>query len=139
MEVGVQFRSNVNGFITGIEFYKSTANTGTHTASLWTSTGALLATATFSNETASGWQTVTFATPVPVTANTTYVASYHTNAGHFSSNRNYFNQAYINLPLTGMANKQVTPGNGVYRYGASAFPNNSYQASNYWVDVLFTQ
>jgi hypothetical protein len=27
----------------------------------------------------------------------------------------------------------------VYRYGASiAFPNQTYQASNYWVDVAFT-
>jgi len=31
---------------------------------LWTTSGTLLATATFSNETASGWQEVTFATPV---------------------------------------------------------------------------
>src|SRR5262249_42625300 len=28
--------------------------------------------------------------------------------------------------------------NGVYVYGASAFPSNSYQATNYWVDVVFS-
>ena len=28
--------------------------------------------------------------------------------------------------------------NGVYRYGASGFPNSSYASSNYWVDVVFT-
>ena len=37
-----------------------------------------------SNETASGWQAVTFATPVPITASTTYIASYLAPNGHYS-------------------------------------------------------
>ena len=57
---------------------------------LWSSSGALLATATFTNESASGWQDVAFASPVPVTAGTTYVASYHTNAGHESFDEYYY-------------------------------------------------
>ena len=40
--------------------------------------GTLLASATFTNESASGWQQVNFSNPVPITAGTTYVASYHT-------------------------------------------------------------
>ena len=32
--------------------------------------------ATFTNETGTGWQEVTFSNPVPISANTTYVASY---------------------------------------------------------------
>ena len=47
VSLGVKFRSDVNGFITGIRFYKGSANTGTHVGSLWTSRGQLLATATF--------------------------------------------------------------------------------------------
>ena len=39
---------------------------------------------TFSGETGSGWQTLTFATPVPVTADTTYVVSYLAPNGHYS-------------------------------------------------------
>jgi hypothetical protein len=35
LEVGVKFRSDVNGYISGIRFYKSAANTGTHIASVW--------------------------------------------------------------------------------------------------------
>ena len=66
IEVGVKIRSDVNGYITGLRFYKSAANTGTHTAHLWSSTGQLLATATFTSETASGWQQVNFATPVAI-------------------------------------------------------------------------
>ena len=61
-------RRRRTGSITGVRFYKDAANTGTHTGSLWTSTGTLLATATFNNETASGWQQVTSRTPVAVTA-----------------------------------------------------------------------
>ena len=80
-EVGIKFTPNTSGFITGVRYYKSAANTGTHTGSLWTAGGQLLATATFTGEGTSGWQTVLFSNPVPVTAGTTYVASYHTNAG----------------------------------------------------------
>ena len=68
LEVGVKFKADVNGTITGIRFYKGSGNTGTHVGNLWTSTGTKLATATFTSETASGWQQVTFTTPVSITA-----------------------------------------------------------------------
>src|SRR6266478_4256600 len=90
LELGVQFRSDSSGYITGIRFYKSAANTGTHIGNLWNGLGTLLASATFTGESASGWQQVNFSNPVSVTANTVYVASYHTNAGHFSDDPNYF-------------------------------------------------
>ena len=60
IEVGVKFQASENGEITGLRFYKGPGNTGTHVADLWSSTGTLLATATFTNETASGWQQVNF-------------------------------------------------------------------------------
>ena len=52
VELGLKFRADTAGSITGIRFYKSSQNTGTHVAHLWTSSGQLLATATFSGETA---------------------------------------------------------------------------------------
>src|SRR5207249_675859 len=55
IELGVTFRSNTNGYITDIRFYKGPNNTGTHVGSLWTNTGVLLARETFTAETASGW------------------------------------------------------------------------------------
>ena len=81
VELGVKFRADVAGFITGIRFYKGTGNTGTHVGNLWTAAGTLLATVTFTGETATGWQQASFATPVAVTANTTYVASYYARSG----------------------------------------------------------
>ena len=138
IELGVKFRSNVDGFITGLRFYKGSTNTGSHIGHLWSSTGTLLAQATFTGESASGWQTVSFATPVPVTANTVYVASYHTDAGYFSLTFPYFTSGYSSGPLYAFADGEVAGGNGVYIYGASAFPNQTYLSSNYWVDVVFT-
>jgi hypothetical protein len=138
VELGVKFRSEVNGTITGIRFYKASTNTGTHVGNLWTSTGTLLASATFTNETASGWQQVNFASPVSITANTIYVASYHTDVGHYSGDQNYFASAGVdNPPLHALANG-VSP-DGVYAYGsASIFPTGTYLSTNYWVDVSFS-
>ena len=137
VELGVKFKSDVAGTITGIRFYKAMANTGAHVGSLWTSTGTLLATATFTNETASGWQQILFATPVAIASNTIYVASYHANGGHYSADLNYFLTGVDHPPLHALANG-VSGGNGVYAYGASSvFPNQTYNAANYWVDVVF--
>src|SRR5262249_54957689 len=63
VELGVKFKSDVDGYITGVRYYKSAANSGVHVGSLWSSTGVRLATATFTNESASGWQQVSFSPP----------------------------------------------------------------------------
>jgi hypothetical protein len=96
----------------------------------------LLASATFGSETASGWQTVNFSSPIAITAGTTYVAAYLAPNGHYSASQNGLAAAVINGPLQAVANG--TSPNGVYAYsGSSTFPTNSYNATNYWVDVLF--
>jgi hypothetical protein len=137
VELGVEFRSDVNGSITGIRFYKSAANTGTHVGNLWTSGGTQLATATFTGESSSGWQQVNFTTPVSVSAGTVYVASYHTTVGHYAYDQNYFaTQGVDNVPLHALQNTSTTP-NGVFVYGGGGFPNQTWTATNYWVDVVF--
>ncbi|WP_425376001.1 DUF4082 domain-containing protein [Rhizobium acidisoli] len=133
VELGVKFQSSVAGTVSGIRFYKSSLDTGTHTGSLWSSTGTRLATLTFTNETASGWQSATFSSPVTLTAGQTYTASYHTNVGNYSTTANYFLSNVTSGPLTAPAS-----GNGVYNYSsASVFPTNSFDQTNYWVDVMF--
>ena len=124
------------GQVTGIRFYKAATNTGTHIGSLWTASGTLLAQATFTNETASGWQTAYFSSP-----------------GH-DHRRHHLRRPLLrpqrpllrhpdtrsatavdNPPLHAIAN--ATSANGVYAYSAtSTFPSNSYNATNYWVDVI---
>ncbi len=139
VELGVKFRTDVSGFITGIRFYKGVGNTGTHSGRLWTSGGALLATATFSNETPTGWQQVNFGAPVAVAANTVYVASYFAPNGGFAADVGYFANAGVNNGPLHLLQNGVSGGNGVFTYGAvSSFPTQSVASSNYWVDVAFT-
>ena len=139
VEVGVRFRSDVAGFITGIRFHKQSLNTGTHVGRLWSNSGgAPLAEVTFTSESASGWQEASFASPVAISANTTYLASYHTSAGHYSFNGVYFTSPTDNPPLHALQNG-VDGANGVYRYGpGGTFPTDTYNAGNYWVDVVFS-
>jgi hypothetical protein len=138
VELGVKFRSDVAGTITGIRFYKATANTGTHVGNLWSSAGTLLGSITFSNETASGWQQMLLASPVAITSNAVYVASYHCAIGHYSEDDNYFLSNGVNNPPLHALTNGVSGGNGVYAYGtSSAFPSSTYNSANYWVDVVF--
>jgi methionine-rich copper-binding protein CopC len=137
IEVGVKFRASQAGTITGIRFYKGAGNTGTHVGSLWSANGAKLASATFTGESGSGWQQANFATPVTVTPDTTYVASYLAPNGHYSVTEGHFVTATTSGPLTALADG-ADGANGVYKYGASGFPTLGYASSNYWVDVVFS-
>src|SRR5712672_2400211 len=99
VELGVTFTADSSGFITGVRFYKYAQNTGTHIGSLWTTSGTLLGTVTFSSESASGWQVATFPSPVAITASTTYIASYHTNTGFYAATSSGLAAAVDNAPL----------------------------------------
>jgi len=137
VEVGVKFQSDVDGSLMGIRFYKGSGNTGTHIGNLWSAAGTSLATVAFTGESASGWQHMNFANPVPILANTAYVASTFCPAGHYAADSGYFQVAYDNPPLHALQDG-AQGGNGVYAYGGtSAFPNKTYLASNYYVDVIF--
>jgi beta-glucanase (GH16 family) len=136
VELGLKFRCAKNGQVTGVRFYKGTGNLGSHVGHLWSVTGALLATVTFTSESALGWQVARFPSPVAVSANTTYVVSYHAPRGRYAADYDGMATARTSGDLTALASRRAS-GNGVYRYGASGFPSSSYRASNYWVDVLF--
>src|SRR5262249_57325268 len=118
---------------------KHALNTGTHVGNLWSATGDRLATATFSGESASGWQEVTFSSPVPIAANTVYVASYYCPNGHYSDDVRYFARRGVDRPpLHALANGAAGP-NGVHAYGSSSlFPTQSWKSTNYWVDGVFS-
>ena len=137
IEVGMKFRTDIGGYVTGIRFYKGAANTGSHIGHLWDENGAVLATVTFTNETGSGWQQANFSSPVAIQANTTYVVSYYAPNGGYSINSNYFGSAVTNGRITGLSNAE--DGNGVYRYvTGGGYPTSTFNSSNYWVDVVFS-
>ncbi len=137
VELGVKFRSEVDGFITGLRFYKHAANVGPHVASLWSESGELLARETAAQIPGAGWREVLLAAPVRIQAGVMYVASYFAPGGHYAFAYGYFDDTHSNPPLSAPAS-ELCNGNGVYKYGgAPAFPTDTYSASNYWVDVRF--
>ena len=136
-ELGVKFTASVSGSVTGVRFYEQSWMGGyAHVGHLWSSTGALLATAMFTQETASGWQQVSFSNPVPIQTNAVYVVSFSTGGGYFGITTNYFNKAGVTSgPLQALANG-ASGGDGVYQRGG-AFPSLSGAGENFWVDVAF--
>jgi hypothetical protein len=140
LELGVKFKANVPGKINGIRFYKHAANTGIHSGSLWTTEGGLIATAQFNNETASGWQEVTFSSPVRIEPGKIYVASYFTPTGAYAATLDAFLSPVLsNGGLLSIPSVEEAGGNGLYKYSnRTDFPDQvSNGGANYWVDVVF--
>src|SRR5262249_45073889 len=129
-ELGVKFRSDIAGYVTGIRFYKGAGNTGSHVGHLWSAGGALLAAGPLTGETASGWQQANFSNPVAIQANTTYVASYFAPVGQYAYDSAYFASAGTDSGVLHALSNAVAGGNGVY-VGGSAFPTNSFNSTNY--------
>ena len=137
VELGVKFQVAVAGAVEGVRFYKSAANTGAHVGRLWAANGTLLGTASFTGESASGWQYAAFPSPVAVQPGSTYVVSYHAPNGHYSINSWYFSSQRVSGDLRALSDGSAA-GNGVYRYGSGGvMPSNTYSAANYWVDLRF--
>ena len=133
----MRFRVDVDGFITGLRFYKASANTGTHVAHLWTNTGTLLATATFTSETGTGWQTGQLR---------------DAGCGHrrhdlrrlvHRTQRPLLGHALLLQHRWASTTARCTPSpkarpapTASTSTPPAAFPTQSYQSTNYWVDVV---
>ena len=138
VELGMKFRSDVGGTVTGVRFYRGANNLGTHIGNLWTVSGTLLATAQFvETDSVPGWQQVLFSTPVGISANTTYVVSYHT-GGNYAADGAYFATAGVDASPLHADPTTIAGGNGVFQYGPVGFPTQTFNATNYWVDVVFS-
>ena len=130
--LGLRFSSDVAGVVTGVRFYKGFNNTGTHVGTLWNSAGAALATVTFANETYSGWQEASFASPVSISPNTQYVISYFAPVAHYALSVGYDWAGVRASPL------RLSASPSVYIYGSTnAYPISTWYNSNYFVDVVF--
>ena len=139
VELGMKFRTDVDGFITGVRFYKSANNIGTHVGNLWTSTGTLLAHGNVRGLkrrpagsrccSTRRWRSPqTRPTSCRITPTSDTIRR---PAAYFAA------QGTDRPPLHAPASGTVG-GNGVYCYGATAFPTDSFNATNYWVDVVFS-
>lgn len=129
VELGIRVRFDRPGTITGSTIIRGDY-TGPVDVHVWSADGTLLASQPA--PAANYFQQVTLQNPVPVTANTEYVVSYHTPSGGYAQSEHYFTGTLISQPFTAPANA------GVYRYGPGGFPTETWHEANYWVAPVFT-
>ena len=81
---------------------------------------------------------MSFGAPVAITANTTYVASYHTNVGGYAADGALFRERRRRFAAAARAavRRQRRQRRVQLRRGI-AFPTSTFNATNYWVDVVF--
>jgi hypothetical protein len=131
-ELGTVFAADAAGHLNAIRFWKDSRESGTHVGKIWSSSGQLLASVTFTGESASGWQQQALSSPLTIAANTTYVVSFNTAAMFYVATNGALASQIVNGNL-----RSVVGNNGVYG-SAGTFPTNSYQNTNYFADIVFT-
>ncbi|MBP1807042.1 N,N-dimethylformamidase beta subunit family domain-containing protein [Rubellimicrobium aerolatum] len=150
VNLGMRFSVSEGGAVEALRYWRAAGDAGdtdVRTGHLWNGNGTLMGTVTFTSTAGqSGWQTATLATPVTLVAGQTYVVSYQT-ANNYVSTNGFFvaaNEAGFDGRDDGAFGDlwgiiKAPEGNaGVYAYGTTAqMPTQSYQSSNYWVDVVF--
>lgn len=129
-EMGMKFKSSVDGQILAIRYYNTVNESGTHIGRIWNNSGTELANSTFINETAYGWQTQKLSSPLSISANTTYIVSVNVNAYYMALNNVFTNEINAGV-LTGLSGS-----NGVFG-NINSFPTNSFSSSNYFRDIIF--
>jgi len=137
VELGLKFQTDRPGVITGVAFRRYPANVGPFLAHLWTADGDMLAEATMN--TSDGFPYLRFATPVPVDADQTYVASYYTPSGHYASTDAFFTDTDPALDAAPFRIFALPDGPaGVYHYGVGGgFPTDTWNQGSYWVEPIF--
>ena len=149
VEVGVKFKSDKFGTISGLRFYKAAANTGTHIGSLWSESGQRARAGDVHRRVRHpAGRPSRSARPVAVQPNTTYVASYYAPNGHYSASAGVLLHAPAPGPIGG-AVVDSPPLHAVRNTGTDRerrvqlrrgqhFPSSSFGGANYWVDVIYT-
>ena len=137
VELGVKFRTDDSGFITGLRFYKSAANTGTHVGRVSTRARARCSGPRLHERDrqrlAAG--RLRRSDPRHGEHDLRGVLSHQHRA--LLDDRPVLRDAGVDAPpLHALSN--ATALNGVYAYGSGGFPTSSFNASNYWVDVIFS-
>jgi hypothetical protein len=142
VSVGVEFYVTAAANLTEIRWWQATTGTSTSTrqAALYTTsnTATPVATATAAAPTGTGWQTLTFATPVALTANTRYKAVVYHPGGQYANTGSYYASGAdeTNGPLVIPKAANTAGGQGTYNYATGlSYPASTFQSATYWVDV----
>lgn len=139
VELGMVFMPKVNGVITHFRFYKTAAEDASeYTLNLWNAYGGNAVLQKISAPGRGGWIRVALTTPARVSAGSYYVVSVHFAKGRYGGRSSVFSSARVRGNLTAPSTAQAG-GNGRYIYGSTtAFPTKTYNASSYYVDVVFS-
>lgn len=131
VELGLRFQSSVAGSIQAVRFLQVPGDTGSHRVTVWSADGKALASTVVTATGSGGWRQAKLPKPVAASAGRSYVVSYHTT--RYRATTDFLTAPVRSGPLTAPARA------GVYAYGTSpVFPTQTYLASNYWVDLVFT-
>ena len=129
VELALRFSSAVSGNITAIRWYKDAAHTGVVTGRVYDNNQALIYEGVFPDGV--GWVEHILPAPIPINSGEEYVVSIHTTSGYISSG------GYFTSPIT-VGNLTASTPNNIFLYGAGgSYPTDTWNASNYWVDVEF--
>ena len=129
-EMGIYFTVSQPLHMTAINFYKGgLSNGGTHVGRLWNATSPgsafVLSSGTFTNETASGVQSLPLI--YELQTGVTYCVSVSLPNGHYSVNNNYYTS-----PVT--VGSVTVPANGShFSNSLGVFPDQGAGTTNYWV------
>ncbi|SHE59320.1 Right handed beta helix region [Loktanella atrilutea] len=133
VELGMRFTADTTSSVSALRLFRGEGNHDNLPATLWDSSGHKIATATFADTGHAGWQEVALDTPVTLAAGETYTVSYHAPNGGYAVTTGYFDTAEDAGPVS------TARGAGVYQYGeTAALPTQTYQNSNYWIDVVLS-
>lgn len=135
-EMGVKFRVTRDSRVRYIRYYKMPGETGAHIGRLWNGSGIQMATAVFTNETASGWQIAPAAGQyLFLGGGQVYTVSVNSNTAYGASAP----QALANSVTNGFLYTVADNNNGVYSGSPNTqgqFPTFSYNNTNYFRDVV---
>jgi hypothetical protein len=130
-ELGLQFHTDVPGWIAGVCFWEALTETGNHTVSVWDASGTKLGSATSTVAGTPGLESCVNLNPlVPVAANATYTASYTSNTAFDVDPSQFLLEAEDLPPLHAAANAGASGAPG-------AFPTASSAGDGYGVDIAF--
>ncbi len=129
-ELGVRLTARAQGRITALRFYKAPGESGVHVGHLWDDQGHPLASVTFTNETATGWQEQALIVAVSIDTGATVTVSVNHPAGsRFAITLNGLATGVTAGPLAA----ESTGG----RSGIAGLAPVTPSPHGYWRDVVF--
>ena len=152
-ELATKFRSSEDGLITGLRYYRILEDSGDvdeRTLTLWNISGAPLVSLTISSGVGDvGWQVGSLPIPIQITGGELYIVSYgydddgvddaYAFTGSFFDFDYNAPGGFLSAPASGqpLGLSGGGIGNGLFAEVVGAFPQQSFNANNYFADVLW--